>query len=274
VYAAIIVFAGSFLPNVLSATLGLSPADGGSAAAIVPAAAFFGMFAFAYLVHRSGRPAVFGRLTSVVQLLAWAAFAALWFVGALNTATALILLAVFGFCYQACFGLGLHRIENSAGVGADTVGVAAGFYFTGVSIGGYVLPTILAHIVDATSAKAGFIGLGVLFVVGAALWLFTRARDGVGQQPAVPEFTASQGALRPGRAGSCPASRIDNARECDWYSRALSVIVKRGSPGAHLSGPASIKAPHLVGASQDQQIRSNSSYPCISAAQRRHSRSI
>jgi hypothetical protein len=194
VYAAIIVFAGSFLPNVLSATLGLSPADGGSAAAIVPAAAFFGMFAFAYLVHRSGRPAVFGRLTSVVQLLAWAAFAALWFVGALNTATALILLAVFGFCYQACFGLGLHRIENSAGVGADTVGVAAGFYFTGVSIGGYVLPTILAHIVDATSAKAGFIGLGVLFVVGAALWLFTRARDGVGQQPAVPEFTASQGA--------------------------------------------------------------------------------
>ncbi|MGH3168641.1 MAG: MFS transporter, partial [Trebonia sp.] len=136
VYAAIIVFSGSFLPGVLSATLRLSPADGGSAAAIVPAAAFFGMFVFAYLVRR-GRPAAYGRLTAAVQLLAWIVFTALWWTGALSTAAALILLALFGFCYQACFGLGLHRIENSAGIGADTSGVAAGFYFTGVSIGGY-----------------------------------------------------------------------------------------------------------------------------------------
>lgn len=174
IYAAIIVFSGSFLPGVLSSTLRLSPANGGSAAAIVPAAAFFGMFAFAFAINRRGHPVAFGRLTSIVQLLAWAVFAALWFAGGLSTPTALILLAVFGFCYQACFGLGLHRIEDSAGVGADTTGVAAGFYFTGVSIGGYVLPTILAHVVDATSAKAGFIGLGTLFVIGAALWAFSR----------------------------------------------------------------------------------------------------
>lgn len=189
IYAAIIVFSGSFLPNVLSETLHLSPADGGSAAAIVPAAAFFGMFAFAYLVNRSGRPAAFGRLTSVMQLLAWIAFAALWFTDGLSTAVALILLAVFGFCYQACFGLGLHRIEHSAEVTADTTGVAAGFYFTGVSIGGYVLPTILAHIVDVTSPKAGFIGLGVLFVAGALLWAFSRessAADAPGQKGSVP----------------------------------------------------------------------------------------
>src|SRR5262249_35712487 len=97
IYAAIIVFSGSFLPNVLSATLSLSPADGGSAAAIVPAAAFAGMFAFAFAVNRSGKPAMFGRLTSVVQLLAWAAFAALWFTSGLSTPVALILLAIFGF---------------------------------------------------------------------------------------------------------------------------------------------------------------------------------
>jgi MFS family permease len=194
VYAAIIVFAGSFLPGVLSATLDLSPADGGSAAAIVPAAAFFGMFVFAFAVSRSGRPAAFGRLTSSVQLLAWAAFAALWFASGLGTAVALILLAVFGFCFQACFGLGLNRIEHSPSVAADTTGVAAGFYFTGVSIGGYVLPTILAHIVDATSPKAGFIGLGILFVIGAALWAFSREASPADRHAVVPDATASQGA--------------------------------------------------------------------------------
>lgn len=190
IYAAIMVFSGSFLPHVLSETLHLSPADGGSAAAIVPAAAFFGMFAFAYLVNRSGRPAAFGRLTSVVQLLAWIAFAALWFASGLSITVALILLAVFGFCFQACFGLGLHRIEHSARVTADTTGVAAGFYFTGVSIGGYVLPTILAHIVDATSPKAGFVGLGVLFLAGALLWAVSRegktAATGVVEQASQP----------------------------------------------------------------------------------------
>jgi MFS family permease len=195
IYAAIIVFSGSFLPDTLSTTLKLSPSDGGSAAAIVPAAAFFGMFVFAVAIRRSGRPIAFGRLTSVVQLLAWAAFAGLWFAGVLSTALALILLAVFGFCFQACFGLGLHRIEHSAGVAADTAGVAAGFYFTGVSIGGYVLPTILAHIVDATSAKAGFIGLGILFLAGAALWVFSRetATPATPDNAAMPEAIAPQG---------------------------------------------------------------------------------
>jgi MFS family permease len=193
IYAAIIVFSGSFLPGTLSTTLKLSPGDGGSAAAIVPAAAFFGMFVFAFAIRRSGKPVAFGRLTSVVQLLAWAAFAGLWFAGVLSTPLALILLAVFGFCFQACFGLGLHRIEHSAGVAADTAGVAAGFYFTGVSIGGYVLPTILAHIVDATSARAGFIGLGILFLAGAALWAFSReTATPTPDKAAMPEVIAPQ----------------------------------------------------------------------------------
>jgi MFS family permease len=183
VYAAVIVFSGSFLPGVLAATLHLSPADGGEAAAVVPGAAFFGMFVFAYLVHRSKRPLSFGRLTSALQLLAWAAFTVLWFTDHLALAAALALLAVFGFSYQACFGLGLHRIEHSAEIRADTVGVAAGFYFTGVSIGGYILPTALAHIVNATSTKAGFIGLGILFLAGTALWLVSRERNTATQQP-------------------------------------------------------------------------------------------
>jgi MFS family permease len=174
VYAAIIVFAGSFLPGVLAATLHLSPADGGMAAAIVPGAAFFGMFAFAYLVHRTGRPGLFGRLTSALQLVAWAAFSVLWFTQGLTLVAALGLLAVFGFCFQACFGLGLHRIEDPADISPGTVGVAAGFYFTGVSIGGYLLPTVLAHIVDTTTVKAGFVGLGILFLAGSALWLASR----------------------------------------------------------------------------------------------------
>jgi MFS family permease len=182
VYAAVIVFAGSFLPGVLTKTFHLSPADGGEAAAIVPGAAFFGMFVFAYLVRRSRRPLSFGRLTSTLQLLAWAAFAVLWFTGHLALAAALVLLAVFGFCFQACFGLGLNRIEHSAEIGADAVGVAAGFYFTGVSIGGYVLPTALAHLVNATSTKAGFIGLGILFLIGTALWLVSKAPDTANRQ--------------------------------------------------------------------------------------------
>jgi MFS family permease len=195
VYAAIIVFSGSFLPGVLAATLHLSPAGGGEAAAIVPGAAFFGMFVFAYLVHRSNRPRSFGRITSALQLLAWAAFTVLWFTDHLAIAAAFALLAVFGFCYQACFGLGLHRIEHSAGIGPDTVGVAAGFYFTGVSIGGYVLPTALARITDATSAKAGFVGLGILFLAGAALWLASRkdntpARRPLDAPPAAQEATS------------------------------------------------------------------------------------
>jgi MFS family permease len=191
IYAAIIVFAGSFLPGVLAATLHLSPADGGMAAAIVPGAAFFGMFAFAYLVHRTRRPGLFGRLTSALQLVAWAAFSVLWFTHGLTLAPALGLLAVFGFCFQACFGLGLHRIEDSAGIGPDTVGVAAGFYFTGVSIGGYLLPTVLAHIVDTTSVKAGFIGLGILFLAGSVLWLASRESRASGR-PA----RAATGAVR------------------------------------------------------------------------------
>ncbi len=129
-------------------------------APIVPAAAFFGVFFFAYFIRRSGAPTRYGILTAVGQLLAWAAFAALWFNHHLLLGAAFALLAVFGFCYQACFGLGLNKIEHAPGIGADTVGVAAGFYFTGVSIGGYVLPTILARIVDAAGEQAGFIGLG------------------------------------------------------------------------------------------------------------------
>jgi MFS family permease len=175
VYAAIIVFAGSFLPGVLTHALSISPAGGGEGAAIVPAAAFFGIFLFAYLTRR-GRSARFAIVTSVVQLIAWAAFAALWFTDGLVPAAAFVLLAAFGFCYQACFGFGLNKAEHGTGIGPETVGVAAGFYFTGVSIGGYVLPTVLAQIVDAVGAQGGFIGLGVFFLAGAVLWATARER--------------------------------------------------------------------------------------------------
>jgi MFS family permease len=181
VYAAVIVFSGSFLPGVLSNSLKLSPAGGGEGAAIVPAAAFVGVFCFAWLVRRTGAPGRFGTITATGQLLAWLVFALLWFAGDLGLAAAFALLAVFGFCFQACFGLGLNRIEHAPGITADTVGVAAGFYFTGVSIGGWLLPTVLAQIVDAAGPAAGFVGLAVLFVAGAALWATAPSRAAVAE---------------------------------------------------------------------------------------------
>lgn len=174
ILASIIVFSGSFLPGVLSKTLHISPTSGGEAAAIVPGAAFVGMFVFAYLVNRTNRPTLFGRITSSGQLLAWIAVTVLWLTGHPTLAAALGLLAVFGFCYQSCFALGLNHIEHGNTAGPDTVGVSAGFYFTGVSIGGYALPTILAGIVDATSVEAGFIGLAALFLIAAAIWVGIR----------------------------------------------------------------------------------------------------
>jgi hypothetical protein len=145
---------------------------------VVPAAAFFGVFFFAWLMHRTGIERGLGALLGGVQLLAWAVFVVLWFTDSLTLASALVLLAVFGFCYQACFGHGLNRMEHAPGVGPGMVGTAAGFYFTGVSIGGWLLPTALARVVDATGPEAGMIGLGAFFLAGFALWAGAPWRAG------------------------------------------------------------------------------------------------
>lgn len=197
VYAAVIVFAGSFLPGVLSKALAISPADGGQGSAIVPAAAFFGVFFFAYLMHRGGVERGLGVLLAGLQLLAWAVFSVLWFTDGLGSGSAFAALALFGFCFQACFGHGLNRMEHAPGIGPGTVGTAAGFYFTGVSIGGWLLPTLLAHLVDATGPGAGVVGLGVLFAAGLVLWGWERRRAAA--PGAAPGGVGTVELPRPGR---------------------------------------------------------------------------
>lgn len=57
-----------------------------------------------------------------------------------------------------------------------------------------MLPTVLAEIVGATSADAGFIGLGVLFTLGASLCLLAQRTE-----PPLPpyHFVAPGGSLTP-----------------------------------------------------------------------------
>ncbi|MGH3164936.1 MAG: hypothetical protein ACRDN0_03455, partial [Trebonia sp.] len=57
----------------------------------------------------------------------------------------------------------------------------------------YVLPTILAHVVGSTSVKAGFIGLGILFLAGAGLW--AASRDDHGADAHVPGAAKAVGGI-------------------------------------------------------------------------------
>jgi hypothetical protein len=68
------------------------------------------------------------------------------------------------------------------------VGVAAGFYFTGSGIGGYVFPTIIARIVDVAHTGAGLVGPLILIAAGTTLRAATFIlRSRARRAPVVPE---------------------------------------------------------------------------------------
>jgi hypothetical protein len=166
-------------------TYHLSPESAGDSIAIIPAAGTVGLLGFGYLARRSVTLRRFGIGTAVVQLAAWLAFTVAWLVGADSLALALFLLAVFGLCLQPCFVFGLNAVERASGVTPAVVGVAAGFYVTAVSLGGYLLPVLQADTVDWSGQSAGFIGLLILFAIGVLLWAGTFLRgDRAAERPA------------------------------------------------------------------------------------------
>ena len=170
VYAGIAVFATSFLPGVLGKTFGLTPAQAGSSVAVYPALEIPGMLVIGYAAARSARIRTHGFRTAAVQLFLWLAFILTWWAGVQPLALALVLVGAIGFFYLPCFTFGLVSMERLGSVGAETAGIAAGFYFTGVSLGGYVLPTALAAIGDAAGPGGGFIGLLALVAIGVVVW--------------------------------------------------------------------------------------------------------
>jgi hypothetical protein len=173
IYGGVIVFAGSFLPGIMTATFKISVVRGGDSTAIVPAFSVLGMLVVGYLTRRSRSLRGHGLWTAILQMVSWLAFTVSWFMGIISLAEVLFLLAVFGFCFEPCFSFGINVLEHARGIRPATVGMAAGFYFTGVSLGSYAFPTIFAGIIDKTGSGAGFIGELALVFVGCVLWVLT-----------------------------------------------------------------------------------------------------
>ena len=168
-----VVFTGSFLTGFLDSTYHLSPVQGGNDAAVFSGAAFLGTLALGYLARMSKTTREFGLRAAVCWLLPWLAITIAWFAGGLPLWAALVLLAISGFCQAPAYNFGVNALERSRGIRPDMVGVAAGFYFTGSGIGGYVFPTIIARIVDVAHTEAGLVGPLVLIAAGTTLWTAT-----------------------------------------------------------------------------------------------------
>lgn len=171
-FGAVSVFAGSFIPDLMTTEFHLSAVQGGDTAATFSAGAFVGMLVIGRLTHRATYLVPHGLWTALVQMASWLLLAITVMVGVMPLWGALLCLAAFGFCYQPCFSFGVNALERARGITPETVGLAAGFYFTGVSIGAYVLPTILAHFVDQYGRDAGLMGELSLFVMGSLAWGF------------------------------------------------------------------------------------------------------
>lgn len=82
-------------------------------------------------------------------------------------AVAFALLAAIGFL----FGLALpsrDKFANSV-VDPDAVGRSFGFFFTGLSLGAVVSPTLLGVLIDTWSAKSAFVAVSGLLLVAASV---------------------------------------------------------------------------------------------------------
>jgi MFS family permease len=168
-----VIFTGSFLNTFLDSTYHLSPVQGGNDSSVFSAASFLGVLVLGYLARRSKTTREFGLGTAAGWLLSWLAIAIAWFVGGIPLWAVLVLLAISGFCQAPSYSFGVNALERSRGIRPETVGVAAGFYFTGSAIGGFVFPTIIARIVDVAHTGAGLVGPLVLVAAGTTLWVAT-----------------------------------------------------------------------------------------------------
>ena len=175
VLGGISVFSLSLFPGLLGATFGLDPALAGDGSTAMPVLAIAGLFLLGFATRRTRDVRRPGLWTSGVLLACWLAFTLAWWGHSAPLGAALLLIGVLGFFFQPCFSFAVDALEHAPGVRPATSGTAAGFYFTGVGIGGYVLPTVLAHFVQVYGNGAGVAGLLVLMAVLAALWLAVRA---------------------------------------------------------------------------------------------------
>ena len=185
-----VVFTGSFLNSFLTSTFHLSSVVGGNYASIFSGASFLGVLILGYLARGSRTIREFGLATAVGWLLAWIAMTIAWFVGGVPLWAVLVLLAFCGFCQAACYNFGVNALERGEGIRPEMSGVAAGFYFTGSGIGGFVFPTIIARIVDVLHTGAGLVGPIVLLTAGTILWTATfapRRRRAAGRTPVVAQ---------------------------------------------------------------------------------------
>lgn len=90
-----------------------------------------------------------------------------------RTLVAFFLLAVVG----VLFGLALpsrDKFANSV-VDPDAVGKSFGFFFTGLSLGAVVSPTVLGLMIDVQSPSAAFVLVGVLLVFATSVVLVSTA---------------------------------------------------------------------------------------------------
>jgi MFS family permease len=169
------VFSLSLFPSLLGASFSLSPSLAGDGSTAMPVLAIAGLFVLGFLSRRAHDVRGHGLWTSGVLLACWLGFAISWWQHAVPLGAALFLIGVLGFFFQPCFSFAVDALEHAPGVRPATVGIASGFYFTGVGIGGYVLPTVLAHFVQVYGNGAGVAGLLVMLGILAALWLAVRA---------------------------------------------------------------------------------------------------
>lgn len=170
IYAGIAVFGTSFLPGVMGASFRLDPSSAGSSVAAFPGLEIPGMLVIGYAASRSAKLRMHGFWTAGVQLLLWGVFAATWWLKAQPLGLALLLIGALGFFYLPCFAFGLTAAERLGSTDSGRAGAAAGFYFTGVSIGGYVFPTLIAGVVNTVGDSGGFVSLLVLAALGVIVW--------------------------------------------------------------------------------------------------------
>ena len=71
--------------------------------------------------------------------------------------------------------------------------MAAGFYFTGSGLGGYLFPTVIARIVDVAHTGAGLVGPLVLITAGTTLWAATFIRRRPRRAPVAPQQATVRG---------------------------------------------------------------------------------
>ena len=167
------VFAQGFLPGWLHSTFNISFVQAGDSTAVFSGAGFFGMLLIGYLARRSSTTRGWGLFTSVILLASWLALTVLWYVGVLPLWGAILLLAIGGFVYGPSYNCAVTALERAPSIRPETVGVAAGFFFTGSSIGTYLYPTVIAKIVDSAGPGAGLVWPLVLLAIGTALWIST-----------------------------------------------------------------------------------------------------